>query len=168
MGGWKWRVKNRCYVWSGRRPDVEQGATSIKCTSFWQVRRRCAAANATSGPHFYTCRCCWQRQPHPWGWPNHWCILYMYTMPVGPNRILDRSTTPLKSCWLISHRFQGLEGVRTTLSNDFLPSIFNHPFLFADYLAYTYAYPRIVQSQLSQHPERHFGLKKEGRCFIKI
>ena len=60
------------------------------------------------------------------------------------------------------------DGIRTTHINDFLPSIFNHPFLFADYLAYTDAYPRIVQSQLSRDPERHFGLKKEGQCFIKI
>ena len=23
MGGWKWRAKNCCYVWSGHRPDAE-------------------------------------------------------------------------------------------------------------------------------------------------
>ena len=69
--------------------------------------------------------------------------------------------------WSGAH-FLHLDGVQTTLSNDFLPSIFNHPFLFADYLAYSFTYPRMVNTQLRQDPERHFGLKKEGRCFIKI
>ena len=62
----------------------------------------------------------------------------------------------------------GHDPVQTTHINDFLPSIFNHPFLFADYWAYTYSHPRIVQSQLSWDPEHHFEPKKDCWCFIKI
>ena len=77
--------------------------------------QKCGPDAGAAYINMYTCRCCWQRQPHPWGWPNHWCILYMYIMPVGirtaffymyrrPGRCRRRRSCQLDLIWHVEAR----------------------------------------------------------------
>ena len=130
----------------------------------FQVKKCTYMGNGHIQPQGWDCTCCCHN--HCNCCPGCIHVVYIGGSSVRTAFLTGRRPRSPVDWWtaLVQH----LDDVWTTLSNDFLPSIFNHPFLLADYLAYTYSHPRIVQSQLSRDPERHFGLKKKVDALLKF